>query len=208
MAIVLVVQAIVLGDGGLAALGANILNMALVPAGCVSICRGWQLDAGRWSPARAAVAAALSVPLAAVLITGQTALFRSGADLVGWQEFATRVIATHVWIGLLEGALTLSALAALAWLGQRDYRPATASLAAALAVAALALPWSSALPDGYESAVQAAGLSGWLAGGSAAALDLAAALGEQGAVLAGTLLVGLLVAALGLVASRLSPQPA
>src|SRR5438552_821321 len=37
MAMVLVVQAVVLGDGGIAALGANVINMALVPAGIVAV---------------------------------------------------------------------------------------------------------------------------------------------------------------------------
>ena len=39
MAVVLAIQALVLGDGGLAALGANVLNMALVPAGMVAVAK-------------------------------------------------------------------------------------------------------------------------------------------------------------------------
>jgi len=117
MAIILVVQAVVLGDGGMAALGANVLNMALLPAGCVAVGR-LKAAEDRWSYAACGVAAAVSVPLAAALIVVQTALFRSGAELIGWQEFAARMIATHAWIGLTEGGLTLSAVAGLAWFGQ------------------------------------------------------------------------------------------
>lgn len=206
MAIVLAVQALVLGDGGLASLGANVLNMALVPAGCVAACRSLQLAEGRWSYAACAAVAVLSVPLAALFIVGQTALFRSGAELVGWQEFATRMIATHIWIGLAEGGLTLAAVGAFAWVGtpQRAFPTAGACLAMALAIVVAAFPWSSSLPDGYEAAVQAAGLSAWLAEGSGALLSLSS-LGDQGSLLAATLLVSLPIAALAtLIAPRQS----
>ena len=39
MAIVLAAQALMLGDGGIAALGANVINMALVPAALVAMAR-------------------------------------------------------------------------------------------------------------------------------------------------------------------------
>jgi len=163
MAIILAVQALVLGDGGLAALGANVLNMALLPAGAVAIGRRMQAAESRWSYATAAFLAAASVPLAALLIVGETALFRSGAELGGWQEFAARMVGTHLWIGLAEGGLTLAMLAAFAWLTKTtsspvaSWKPAVAATCAAI-VLALATPFSSALPDGYEASVQAAGL--------------------------------------------------
>jgi cobalt/nickel transport system permease protein len=163
MALILAVQAVVLGDGGLAALGANVLNMALLPAGLVAAGRRLQA-ADREQPSlalRAGVAAAVSVPLAALLIVGETALFRSAAELVAWQDFAARMIGTHLWIGAAEGGLTVALLGALAWLMQSrpatSWKPALASAAAAL-VLALAIPFSSPLPDGYEASAQAAGL--------------------------------------------------
>jgi cobalt/nickel transport system permease protein len=161
MAIILAVQALVLGDGGLAALGANVLNMAILPAGTVAIGRQMKLMEGRWGYAFAALAAAASVPLAALLIVGETALFRSNADLAGWQTFAAWMIGTHLWIGLAEGGLTLALVVALDRASQPDsaasWRSATiAAMAAALL--ALASPFSSALPDGYEASAQAAGL--------------------------------------------------
>src|SRR5262245_45383505 len=69
MALVLALQALVLGDGGVAALGANVLNMALLPAGLVAL-------ANRRSTAATAALAGLAVPLAAALIVLETALFR------------------------------------------------------------------------------------------------------------------------------------
>src|SRR5262245_31580238 len=49
LAVVLAVQAQVLGDGGLAALGANVVNMALLPAACVAVARRQVATGGNWS---------------------------------------------------------------------------------------------------------------------------------------------------------------
>jgi cobalt/nickel transport system permease protein len=161
MALILALQALVLGDGGLAALGANVLNMALLPAGAVALGRRMQAAEIRWKYAAAGLLAAATVPLAAILIVGETALFRSAAEVAGWQDFAVRMIGTHLWIGLAEGGLTVAMLAALAWLSQSSpatsWKPAIVAAVAAI-VLALATPFSSALPDGYEASAQAAGL--------------------------------------------------
>jgi cobalt/nickel transport system permease protein len=207
MAIVLAVQALVLGDGGLTALGANMLNMALVPAGCVLACRWIAACEGASPRASCAVAAAGSVLLTALLIVGQTALFRTGAELVGWQDFAINMLATHAWIGILEGGLTLAAVAVLAWLGQLSWKTVGGVVAAGLALALIALPWSSALPDGYEAAVSTAGLEAWLAESSSTIASAQSSittaiqsigLGEQGCVLAALVLVGILIVGFGL----------
>jgi cobalt/nickel transport system permease protein len=173
MALILAVQALVLGDGGLAALGANVLNMALLPAGLVAACRQLQMTEGRSGYARAALLAAASVPLAALLIVGETALFRSATELAGWQEFAVRMVGTHVWIGVAEGGLTLAAIAGMVWLAKPDrglsWKPA---MAVALTTAALIAitPWSSELPDGYEASAQRAGME-WLLGEAAGQVE-------------------------------------
>jgi cobalt/nickel transport system permease protein len=205
LANILAVQALVLGDGGLAALGANVLNMALLPAGCVAVCRRLNWSEGRGSYVACTLAAAVSVPLAALLIVGETALFRTGTELVGWQAFAVRMIGMHLWIGLAEGGLTLAIVAAIAWLGQASWKPAVASSVAAVALATLAFPWSSALPDGYEAAAEASGLGAWLAESSAALASFTVVLGEQGCLFVAMLGVALLVAAL---VAAVSPRPA
>jgi cobalt/nickel transport system permease protein len=158
MALVLAIQALVLHDGGLLSLGANICNMALIPAGLVAAVRREELADWKssWKPA---ALAAFSVPLAALCIAGQTALLRDAAELAGWRDFATRLVAVHLAIGFAEGALTLVLVAALAWLAQISaWRPALVATAAA-AVLAVAAPLSSRLPDGYESAAERAGMS-------------------------------------------------
>jgi cobalt/nickel transport system permease protein len=209
MAIVLVLQALVLGDGGLAALGANILNMALLPAGLVAGVQRLVAGGSRWSPLAGAAVAALSVPLAAALIVGETALFRSADELAGWQDFAARMIGTHLWVGIGEGALTLLTLAALAALakpvGEAAYRPAIACGSIALALTVLVFPLGSALPDGYEAAAESSGLANLLASGSGALARLqesavqvlqAVTFTEQLGVVTAMLLTALLAAAL------------
>ena len=157
MATVLALQALLLGDGGLASLGANVLSMALLPSLCVAIGKRLAPAEGRSSYVALACAAALSVPLAAALIAGETSLFRNSTELIGWQAFAAQLIATHLWIGLLEGGLTLTAVWSLALVlrpnGQMVWRPALA-VALLAAVLALCTPLSSELPDGYEAAAQ------------------------------------------------------
>jgi len=159
MAVVLAVQAIVLGDGGMAALGANVLNMALLPAGIVAATRLWK-SAG--SPIGTGTLAALAVPLAAALIVAETAAFRPLAELTHWMGFAATMVGTHFWIGVLEGAATAALLGAAARLlsseGRLVVRPALAWIAAGMLVAAALLPLSSSLPDGYEAAAQTSGL--------------------------------------------------
>lgn len=159
MAVVLAVQAMVLGDGGMAALGANVLNMAILPAGIVAAAPLWKRAN---SPVASGAFAALAVSLAAVLIVAETAAFRPTAELTHWTSFAAAMISTHLWIGLLEGTATAILLVAAARLlsaeGRPVLRPALAWIAVGLLVAATLLPLSSNLPDGYEAAAQASGL--------------------------------------------------
>jgi cobalt/nickel transport system permease protein len=163
MTVVLTIQALALGDGGLMALGANVLNMALLPAGLVALGKRAEAAAGRWSWVRPGLLAAVSIPLAALLIVGQTAAFRSGAELAGWSEFAVRMVGIHLLVGLAEGGLTVVLLAAVAGLKnaeQRSWRPIWVSLCLA-ALLGLASLWSSPLPDGFESSAEQARMS-WI----------------------------------------------
>ncbi len=105
---VLLVQALLFADGGLTALGFNIINMALV-----TVVVGWfafralaRLRPGSrgWLTVCAGVAAFLSVPAAAVAFTleyvvGGTATFSVG------QVFAS-MVGIHALIGIGEGVIT------------------------------------------------------------------------------------------------------
>jgi cobalt/nickel transport system permease protein len=170
MALVLAVQALVLGDGGMASLGANALNMALLPAGLVAATRRFMplLENTAARSAGVGLAAGLAVLLAAGLIVIETALFRSATELSGWASFAALMLGTYAWIGISEGAMTAALVAALLPIAAPSesrvaWRPALVGIAAMLAIAAIVLPISSSLPDGYEAAAQASGM-GWLLG--------------------------------------------
>jgi cobalt/nickel transport system permease protein len=163
MALILAVQAIALGDGGLASLGANIVNMALLPAGAVFILR--RVDCQRVSAA--ASAAALTVVLAALLIPLETALFRSASELAGWSNFAGRMLFSHLVAGAVEGVLTLVLLLALSPVkispvGNRfSWQTGLLRAVFCLTVFAALVASRSELPDGYEAAAESSGLS-WL----------------------------------------------
>jgi hypothetical protein len=114
------------------------------------------------------VAASAAVLLAAGLIVIETALFRPLAELTGWMDFAMLMLGIHAWIGLLEGLLTVAIASALTPLISKTdekilMRPALIVAAAVIILVALSLPISSSLPDGYEAAAEASGMS-WLLG--------------------------------------------
>jgi cobalt/nickel transport system permease protein len=162
MAVVLTSQALLLGDGGLMTLGANIINMALLPSATVALIRG------RPTRAVAGAAAATAVVGAAVLIIGEVGLFRSAAQLHGLGAFAGQMIGIHLWIALPEGLLTVAILCALGGVvvpGQLrldQTRLAGCWGAAALLILCL-LPFASPMPDGYEAAAERSGMTALLA---------------------------------------------
>jgi cobalt/nickel transport system permease protein len=163
VALVLAVQALLLGDGGTLALGANVVNMAIVPSGLVAVARraGWitadRTSIGGREVAAVAALSAVAVVLAAGLIAIEVALFKSGSELAGWTTFAQRMLSVHLLIGLAEGAATGLFVAALAWTASPaktlSLRPALVTAALAI-LTALAIPFSSELPDGYEYAAE------------------------------------------------------
>ena len=163
MALILAVQAVALGDGGLASLGANIVNMALLPAGAVYLLR--RVDCQRIYVA--AAAAGFTIILAALLIPLETALFRSAGELAGWSDFASRMLLSHLAAGTVEGVLTLTLLWALSpeknsTVGNRfSWQTGLLRAVFCLAVFAALVAFRSQLHDGYEAAAESSGLS-WL----------------------------------------------
>jgi cobalt/nickel transport system permease protein len=108
VSVVLLVQALLFADGGLSALGLNILNMALVTAFA-----GYLAFVGlrRVLPARpgsvvvaSGVAAGLSVVLSSVAFAAQYAIGGAGGASVGTVFGA--MVGVHVLIGIGEGIIT------------------------------------------------------------------------------------------------------
>lgn len=115
---VLVVQAVVFADGGVTALGTNVVLMAFV-----GVLVGWGVTrlALHVLPRRAAsvpVAAALgafaSVPAAAIVFTGLFAV--GGTTSVDLGDVAVAMIGWHTLIGVGEAAITLVAVTAVVWM--------------------------------------------------------------------------------------------
>lgn len=153
MALILALQALLLGDGGLAALGANVLNMALAPAAIVAIARRYSHSA-----ASAGLAALVSVPLAAAMIVAETSLFRPASELAGWSSFAALMVGAHVWIGVLEAGVSIGAVVAMRSINIGSaHRRLALCFASAVLLAVVALPLASNFPDGYEAAAEGGG---------------------------------------------------
>lgn len=169
MAVVLAVQALCLGDGGLLALGANVINMALAPALLVSVAQKRLRDSAQVS-ARIATAffvAALAVPVAAALLVAEVVVFRGTTQLGAAASFAGQMLATHMWIGIAEGLVTAGLLVVL----ERQSiarklriapRQSLFAVLAAVALIVVALPLASGSPDAYEAAADQAGMTALL----------------------------------------------
>jgi cobalt/nickel transport system permease protein len=159
MSLVLLAQAVFLHDGALVALGANIINMALIPAAMVAWLQA-RKPAKSWS--LGAVAAA-SVLAAVGVIVAEVAAFRGPGFGPLLSAFAKEMFFNHLWVSLGEGVITLGVLAAVSALNEKQIgrRPFAWHAGAALAglILSLASPWlASSLPDGYEAALHASGL--------------------------------------------------
>ena len=106
--VVLVVQAFLFADGGLSALGLNVLNMALVGAlagyAIFAAVRAVLPPTRRSVVAAAGIAAALAPILASIAFTLEYAIDGNGATSVG--TVATAMIGVHALIGLGEGVIT------------------------------------------------------------------------------------------------------
>ncbi|PKN01791.1 MAG: cobalamin biosynthesis protein CbiM [Elusimicrobia bacterium HGW-Elusimicrobia-1] len=108
MTAVLAVQAFLFADGGIAALGANIFNMAIVGA----LAAGAVFSAGRrFMPDRAAVFAAGFFSTVAAAVFCGIELAASGVAPA--LPVVSAMALTHAVIGLAEGAITAAAYSAV-----------------------------------------------------------------------------------------------
>jgi len=159
---VLLVQALLFADGGLLALGANVLNMAVVGSllgyavyrgGCLI------LKGERGILAAAGFASWCSTVCAAAMCSGELAW----SGMAPWSVIFPAMVGVHALIGLGEGIITMLVLSALLRVRpdlvhhEQENLPGgtwtkvifagTAALAVLLFIAPFASPW----PDGLES---------------------------------------------------------
>jgi cobalt/nickel transport system permease protein len=115
LSVVLTVQGIFFADGGLSALGLNITNMALIGAlgGYVvyRVVLGFLPRTDRFVPIAAAIAAAISVPVAALGFVIEFAI--GGTADIPFATVAGAMLGTHALIGIGEGLLTFLVISAV-----------------------------------------------------------------------------------------------
>jgi cobalt/nickel transport system permease protein len=164
MSAVLAIEAGVLGDGGLLALGVNVINMGVVPAVFVALARRFARGGGVWRETIVLAAVSLLATVAAAaLVVAEVSIGRSALQLEGLSQFAAQMLLAHAVFGVLEAVITVAVVALLSGLKRPQLtsfhlsRVQSASIAAlAIAIAVLSAPQfglASSAPDGYETAV-------------------------------------------------------
>lgn len=144
LTLVLVVQAVALGDGGMTALGANLLNMALI-APIVAFGAYRSLER-RGTLVAAAVAGWTSTVAAALACSIELAA--SGVGSFG--PTAAALVGQHALLGFVEGAFTVAIVFATLQPIAIARRLQIATLAAAAVVVFALTPLASELPDTLE----------------------------------------------------------
>jgi cobalt/nickel transport system permease protein len=108
---VVIVQCLIFQDGGLLALGCNIINMAIVPS-YLGYFLYKMVTAGQFSSIRAYIGAMfaclIAVEAGAILVPVQAAL--SGVLAVPFSTFLITMLGVHFLVGLIEGLITVAVL--------------------------------------------------------------------------------------------------
>ncbi len=159
LAAVLFMQCLFFADGGLLALGCNIVNLGFWP--CFVGLPLYRLLAGRKAaPRRQAVAAVTaavcSLQLGAFGVAVETLL--SGRTELPFAAFVPVMAGIHLPIGLVEGVMTAAVLRFVA-----RTRPEILTEAAARAGAAVRTPWRPVIAGFALAALFCAGVAAWFA---------------------------------------------
>lgn len=170
MTAILVIQAFVFQDGGIMALGANVINMAII--GVLAGYLPYRLLRSQWRSGAIFLSGLLSVLVSGCFALSELALsgvpMKAGLVAISLALFSTAACA--------EGAITLAAVRAIERLNpqlDKAAEPARAGsrVAGAIALAALLLAtfgilWASAAPENLEHVAAQFGIAahapGWL----------------------------------------------
>lgn len=159
---ILVIQALLFGDGGILALGTNIINMGIVPCFIVyplvwKTIVGQQLTRKKVLVA-SCIAGMLAMSLGALGVVVET--YMSGIAQIPFTEFILLMIPIHVLIGLGEGLIT----SAVVWFAMQQNmiqndnltrqplkKSTVIGAVLGLMIPVIALTWfASSQPDGLE----------------------------------------------------------
>lgn len=115
VSVVIVVQGLLFADGGLSAIGLNIINMALVTAVVGWFVFRWTVKAvGVSKPkvfAASFLAGLIAVPVSALAFSLEYLL--GGTGTIGWQTVTAAMTGVHVLIGIGEGFITALVVSAV-----------------------------------------------------------------------------------------------
>lgn len=164
MTAVLLIQAFVFQDGGILALGANVLNLAFIGVLAGYLPYRW-LGQGRFRDAGIFLGGALSV-----LLSGCAALAELAISGVHMQQTIAMVSLGFFLVNaVVEGAITVAVVRALrrmdpGWVRRPEQPPAGGSLVwvgvAAILLAGLGFLVASRAPDSLETIAASVGLAG------------------------------------------------
>ncbi|MEG2155822.1 MAG: energy-coupling factor ABC transporter permease, partial [Burkholderiaceae bacterium] len=176
IASVLTVQALLFADGGLLALGVNMVNLGFIPCylayPLVFKPLAGAAPSGRRLALATVVATVVGLQLGALGVVIETTA--SSISSLPFESFATLMLPIHLVIGLIEGIATAALILVLrrarpelirvnaAPLGQRSLRPVLVGMGLAAVIAGGALSsFASEQPDGLEwSIARVAGEAG------------------------------------------------
>lgn len=161
IATVLIIQAVLFADGGITALGANILNMAFI-----GVWVGWGLTqtlqrllggSRQRLPLAAGIAAGVSVVVAAIACALELAISGTASIAI----VLPAMTGTHILIGIGEGLITGSVLVYLARQRpdllpgeQQQFRGWSVPVVTICLVAGVLSLFASAWPDGLEKVAE------------------------------------------------------
>lgn len=154
IALVVSIQALMFGDGGIAVLGANVFNMAVIGAGVGGIC--YEFLAGKFKnsagPFEAmALASWFSVVLASLAVSAELAW----AGTIPFTKSAPAMLSIHSLIGIGEAGITVAAAYAFGRYNEKVKLPKrNAFIAPALTATLCALilsPFACGWADGLEA---------------------------------------------------------
>ncbi len=172
MAAILMIQCLIFQDGGLLALGANVINLGAIPCyigfGCFRLIAGRRPGARRlYAGVFAAVLTGMVLGAAAVPVE----VAASGLIAIPMRKFLVLMIAPHLLVGLVEAVITFLVLGYLVKVRPEALRTVTIAssraeslrleprlVAGSVLVAALLLGgvvslWASGAPDALEAVV-------------------------------------------------------
>ncbi len=166
---VILVQALLFQDGGITAIGANTLNMAVLGAGLGYMVYRWIFLLLGHGTRRRVAAAAVAAYVSAALVGTAVAIELALSGTVPLRPALLAVGGSHLLVGIGEAVLTGGILSMLVRLRPELFQEpsatkrgrvwAFASLGAALVVAVGAAYGASTRPDALESAAGALGLA-------------------------------------------------